>query len=54
MSWDSHVNKLAAKGWVPQVGFLVAVGNFIFMKSRLAQVQLSLLSVDTSDPFLKV
>jgi len=47
----SWVSQVAGKGWVPQIGFLAAVGNFIFMKSRLAQGQPSLLSSGYKGPF---
>jgi len=49
--WDSQVCKVAGKGWVPQVEFLAAVGNFIFMNSRLAQGQPSLLFSGYKGPF---
>jgi len=51
VNWDSQVSKLAGKGWVPQVGFLAAVENFIFMKSGLAQGQPTLWSSGYSGPF---
>ena len=51
VSWDSQVRKAAGMDWVPQVGFLAAVGNFILLKSRVAQGQPSLLSSGCKGPF---